>query len=297
MYCNGKMLRYRVVKPCISLHFPFMNSCLRAFLILLVFASSSQAQLGASRTVVKGLSDAVALDISPAGEIFILEAGRNRLLKVTTDGTRLDSLGNRGSGDYQFDRPMGLDVTNGMKIYVADPSNRRIQSFDRRNQFLGAITHGKDRNLPFDPHKIRVNSRGDVVAWTPSEGKFVRFGNQGRVDVEIGPIQRFNIGIVTDYMLNNRHLFVLDGKAGQLHRFSVEGEYQQFMSGFSDAVGLAHQGDQLFVLTPKYILLCNANGKIESKLEVPLRQYVGIRIWGGEAFLLTSSNLFAVRLP
>jgi hypothetical protein len=274
-----------------------MNSCLRALLILLLFASVSQAQLGTSRTVLKGLSDAVALDISPAGEIFVLEAGRNRLLKVTSDGSRIDSLGNRGSGDYQFDRPMGLDVTNGMKIYIADPSNRRIQSFDRRNQFLGGITQGSDRNLPFDPQKIRVNTRGDVVAWLPSEGKFVRFGNQGRVDVEIGPIQRFNVGVVTDYLINNRHLFVLDGQAGLLHRFSVDGEYQQLLAGFSDAVGLAHHGDQLYVLTPRSILLCNSSGKVESKLDIPLRQYVGIRIWGGEAFLLTGANLFAVRLP
>jgi hypothetical protein len=219
------------------------------------------------------------------------------MLRVTTDGTRLDSLGNRGSGDYQFDRPMGLDVTNGMKIYVADPSNRRIQSFDRRNKFLGAITHGSDRNLPFDPQKIRVNSRGDVVAWMPSEGMFVRFGNQGRVDIEIGPVQRYGIGMVSDYLINNRHMFVLDGMAGQLHRYSVDGEYQQLMAGFTDAVAMAHHGDQLFVLTPRYILMCSANGRIESKFEIPVRQYVGIRVWGGEAYLLTSANLFAVRLP
>jgi hypothetical protein len=274
-----------------------MKSCLRVLLILLTFATISQAQLGTSRTVLRGLSDAVAFDVSPAGEIFILEAGRNRVLKTSSDGLRLDSLGNRGGGDYQFDRPMGLDVTNGMKIYVADPSNRRIQSFDRRNQFLGAITHGSDRNLPFDPHKVRVNARGDVVAWVPSEGKFIRFGNQGRVDLEIGPVQRYGVGIVSDYMINNRHLFVLDGKAGRLHRFSVDGEYQQLLAGFTDAVGLAQHGEQLFVLTQRHILVCNASGRIESRFEIPVRQYVGIRIWGGEAYLLTSANLFAVRLP
>lgn len=274
-----------------------MNTTLRGILVLLALASVSLAQLDASRTVLKGLSDAVAIDISPAGDIFILESGRNRMLKITTDGTRLDSLGNRGSGDYQFDRPTGLDVTNGMKIYVADPSNRRILSFDRRNQFLGAITHGSDRNLPFDPHKVRVNLRGDVVAWMPSEGTFVRFGKQGRVDIEIGPVQRFGIGMISDYLINNRHMFVLDGMAGQLHRFSVDGEYQQLMSGFTGAIAMAHHGEQLLVLTPGYILVCSANGRIEFMFEIAVRQYVGIRVWGGEAYLLTSAHLFAVRLP
>ena len=104
----------------------------------MMLASTTDAQHGTSRTVLKGLSDAVAIDVSPAGELFVLESGRSRLLKVspTEHG---DSLGNRGSGDYQFDRPAGLDVTNGMKIPVSDPSNRRIQTFDRRNQFLGGI--------------------------------------------------------------------------------------------------------------------------------------------------------------
>lgn len=277
--------------------FRFMRHCLRAILILMMLASVTEAQHGTSRTVLKGLSDAVAIDVSPAGELFVLESGRSRVLKVSPDGTRLDSLGNRGSGDYQFDRPAGLDVTNGMKIYVSDPSNRRIQTFDRRNQFLGGITSSSARGLPFEPHKVRVTPRGDVVAWVPSEGTFVRFGNQGRVDVEIGPIQRYNIGVVTDYLIDNRHLFVLDGRAGLLHRFTVEGEYLQMLAGYSDGVAMAHHGDQLYVLTPRHILLCNAAGKIESKLDIPLRQYVGIQIWGGEAFLLTSANLYAVKLP
>ncbi len=274
-----------------------MKTFLCVCILTLTATCGAYAQHGTSRTVLKGLFDAVALDITPGGEIFVLESGRDRILKVSTDGVRLDSIGNRGSGDYQFDRPKGIDVTNGMKIYVADPSNRRIQSFDRRNQFLGGITHGRDRSMPFDPQDVRVNARGDVVAWVPTEGKFVRFGNQGRVDVEIGPVQRYNIGDVSDYLIGNRHLFVLDGGAGLLHRFSVEGEYQQMLSGFADAVGIAHHGDLLYVLTPTHILLCDAYGNIESRIEIPLRRYVGIRIWGGEAYLLTPSNLFAVRLP
>lgn len=274
-----------------------MMYCLRAIFFLMLSATVTNAQLGTSRTVLKGLSDAVAIDVSPAGEVFVLESGRSRLLKVSPDGTRLDSLGNRGSGDYQFDRPAGLDVTNGMKIYVSDPSNRRIQTFDRRHQFLGAITSTSGRELPFEPRSVRVTARGDVVAWMPAEGTFVRFGNQGRVDVEIGPIQRYNINTVTDYLIDNRNLFVLDGRAGVLHRFTVEGEYLQMLAGYSDGIALTHHGNQIYVLTPRYILLCNESGKIESKLEIPLRQYVGIQVWGGEAYLLTSANLYAVRLP
>lgn len=274
-----------------------MKYCLNAIILMLLLTTVAEAQLGRTRTVLKGLVDAVAIDVSPAGDLYVLESGRNRILKVTSDGTRLDSLGNRGSGDYQFDRPEGLDVTNGMKIYVSDPINRRIQTFDRRNQFLGGITTTSGRGLPFEPHKVRVTPRGDVVAWMPSDGTFLRFGNQGRVDLEIGPIQRYGIGVVTDYVIDNRHLFVLDGRAGVLHRFTVEGEYLQILTGYTDAVSMAHHGDQLYVLTPRHILLCNATGKIESKMEVPLRQYVGIQVWGGEAYLLTPSNLYAVKLP
>jgi hypothetical protein len=270
---------------------------LRILILFLVGSQIASAQVGSSRTIAKGLSNAVAIDITPAGEILILEAGRDRVLKLSTDGQRIDSLGGRGSGDYQFDRPTALDGTNGMKIYVADPNNNRIQTFDKRSQHLGAITLQDDRSFGFDPHKVRVNRSGEVITWLAAENMLIRFGHMGRPDLEIGPLQRFGIKSISDYLITSNYIFIADGQQGVLHRLSLQGEYQQFFSGFTNAISLASHSENVVVLTNSAILMCNSTGKLETKLDIPLRSYVGMRIWGGEIFLLTNSTLFAVRLP
>lgn len=263
---------------------------------LLLNTADLVAQSGL-RLVGRGLVEASGLDITPAGDIYILESGRNRVLKLNTDGIRTDSLGAAGGGDYQFDKPTGIDVTNGMKIYVADPNNNRVQLFDRRAQNLGSLKLQGNDNRDFDPKRVRVNSSGDVLAWTARKNTIVQFGHTGRAELEIGPLQQHGVGSVEDILVTSRAIFIADAQNGVLHRFGLNGEYQQFLAGFDNVVALASHGNQVVALSASEIILCNESGVPETRISVQVKSYVDFKIWGGEAFLLTSSNLYAVRLP
>jgi DNA-binding beta-propeller fold protein YncE len=75
--------------------------------------------------------------IGPDNSIYVVDQGRNRIVKFNPEGDVLASWGSSGSGDGQFNDHTSVAVdpkTN--TVFVADPINRRIQTFDSNGKFL-----------------------------------------------------------------------------------------------------------------------------------------------------------------
>src|SRR5262249_387200 len=75
--------------------------------------------------------------IGPDESVYVVDTGRNRIVKFNLDGQVLASWGSEGSGDGQFRgvSSVAVDPINN-KMYVADPINSRIQVFDSNGKFL-----------------------------------------------------------------------------------------------------------------------------------------------------------------
>jgi DNA-binding beta-propeller fold protein YncE len=73
----------------------------------------------------------------PDDSIYVVDSGRNRIVKFSRDGQVLASWGSEGSGDGQFRglSSVAVDPANN-KVYVADSLNSRIQVFDSNGKFL-----------------------------------------------------------------------------------------------------------------------------------------------------------------
>ena len=75
--------------------------------------------------------------VGPDDSIYVLDQGRNRIVKVSPDGQVLAVWGRKGTGDGQFNDHTSVAVDPvTSKVYVADPSNKRIQVFDSDGEFL-----------------------------------------------------------------------------------------------------------------------------------------------------------------
>src|SRR5580765_5039467 len=69
--------------------------------------------------------------IGPDDSIYVVDSGRNRMVKFSPDGQLLASWGGVGSDDGQFKSLTSVAVDPGSnRVYVADPVNSRIQVFD-----------------------------------------------------------------------------------------------------------------------------------------------------------------------
>ncbi|HBX67068.1 MAG TPA: hypothetical protein DEG32_13255, partial [Balneolaceae bacterium] len=64
-----------------------------------------------------------------------------------------------------------VDATNGLKVFVTDYNNRRVQVFDKRGQYLSSIA-GKDtfgNTRRYNPTQVSVNGLGEVFFVDESE--------------------------------------------------------------------------------------------------------------------------------
>jgi sugar lactone lactonase YvrE len=187
------------------------------------------------RPIAQSLHDASSLSVTPTGHIYITESERHRLLVLSPEGVRLDSLGARGSGDYRFNKPVSVDATNGLKIYVADQNNSRVQLFDRRFQYLSTISADKvDGINRLSPNQIQVSNSGDLFVYDSDRHiiyVFDPFGNYSR-DIDL---KSFQIGSSIHMKIAGSVLLMLDIDAGLIHKFTADGGYLNFIGGFDGA--------------------------------------------------------------
>ena len=73
------------------------------------------------------------------GNVFVLDAGNNRVQVFTPGGEYLRSMGSPGSAPGQLSDPMGMFVHPDGSVWVADTRNRRIQPFGAASDKLDPI--------------------------------------------------------------------------------------------------------------------------------------------------------------
>ena len=63
--------------------------------------------------VVAEFEEAAAMDVDPAGIIYVADAGRHGIVKIDQNGDQ-SIFGGPGESEGQFDGPADIDVTNGL---------------------------------------------------------------------------------------------------------------------------------------------------------------------------------------
>jgi len=185
--------------------------------------------------VSSSLEGATSLSITPSGLTYITESNKHRLLVINADGIRIDSLGARGSGDYRFNEPVSVDATNGLKIYVADKNNGRVQLFDRRFQYLSSISSDKIVGTGrFQPSQLQVSNSGDLFVYDSDRHIIYVFDPLGNYSREID-LRSYRIGSDIHMKVTGSVLMILDSDKGVIHKFSAGGGYLNFIGGFSGA--------------------------------------------------------------
>ncbi len=146
-------------------------------LVLLVFSPKIIAQN--SQIIYSGLQNPTSL-YATQDHVFLVESGKHRVLKLDYDGDVVATLGGLGTGDYQFDRPVDVDATNGLQIYISDYRNLRIQIYDRRFRFLSSIkTEVPFTNRQMKPTQIVVNDFDELFVFDDVSKSILKFDENG----------------------------------------------------------------------------------------------------------------------
>ncbi|MFN2279310.1 MAG: hypothetical protein ACK2UR_16970, partial [Candidatus Promineifilaceae bacterium] len=76
--------------------------------------------------------------VDSAGNLFVWDAGKSRLLKFDSAGGLLEAWDSQGSGDGEFNSLGfgGIAIDGDDNVFVVDNGNFRIQKFDSRGSYV-----------------------------------------------------------------------------------------------------------------------------------------------------------------
>ncbi len=132
--------------------------------------------IDAAETATGALQSVTAIDLDPEGNLYILDNGRNRLLKYSPDGIFLKDIGGFGTGAEEFNDPRDLDSHLSLNIYVADFNNNRVVRLDSRMHFLNDFQTSPDSRLYFEmPLSVAVNSQYDIFILEDLNKRIIKF--------------------------------------------------------------------------------------------------------------------------
>lgn len=253
--------------------------------------------------------DAVSLSVGAAGDLLILDAGKNELLQFSRAGDLMKTIGGRGWGDLEFDSPTDVSASFALNVYVADYNNRRVQRFDRKMNFVQSFT--ADNTVPalsgsFYPRAVAISTQGELFVVESDGRRILKFDPSQHMEREFGG---FNAG--AGALVNPRDIAVTpDGKVIVLdqQRIVEYDTYANFLSSFQlDSLNapssLSLAGNGLIVVSPNKIVAYSLGG--EKKYEIGEQSLIGVEgqeefrdagVFGSMLYILTRHSIVVAKV-
>ncbi|MEW6455181.1 MAG: 6-bladed beta-propeller [Acidobacteriota bacterium] len=80
-------------------------------------------------------SDAWNFDLDGAGNFYVLDSGNFRIQVYDENGKYLKTIGKKGQGPGEFERPFGMKLDKKGNVYVYDSPKRGLLVFDREGKY------------------------------------------------------------------------------------------------------------------------------------------------------------------
>jgi DNA-binding beta-propeller fold protein YncE len=113
---------------------------------------------------------------SPQGDLFILDAGENKVVKFNSENKGEVAFGYYESGIGELITPTQLDLTANHRIIVSDSKSRGIFVFDYFGTFLRKIEHP----LFKFPTGLAVDEKGRIFVTDPEARQVFIFSTEGK---------------------------------------------------------------------------------------------------------------------
>jgi hypothetical protein len=131
--------------------------------------------------------DISAIDLDSEGNLFILDSGRNRLLKYSVKGRLIKEIGGFGSFQDLFNEPRDLDAHLTLNIFVTDYNNHRVVLFDNHLNYLNEFKSVTDDLFYFEmPLSVAVNNQYDLFILEDLNKRIVKYDRFNQPKAQFG---------------------------------------------------------------------------------------------------------------
>ena len=171
--------------------------------------------------------------VSPVnGSVFVSDNGKSQIHVFDVEMKHMRTFGQRGKGEGQLNKPLGIDVSATGQVYVANQYNHCVSVFREDGTFIRTIGQGK---LKY-PRDVLVHSSGlDYVA-DCSNHRIAVFSQEGELVCTFGSREggmgEFKFPSSVALSPDGHHLYVSDKGNHQVQVFTLEGQYvREFGTG------------------------------------------------------------------
>ncbi len=201
--------------------------------LLLVFVigvlSVSGQQIGDHGISECTFGEASAVSVDGEGNIVAIDVSTMSIFRIHSD-EKIDTLHfGKGWGEREFSQPTDIDASVPLRIYIADPGNRRIHIVDRDGNFIGFLSADQFDN-PSErfsaPRSVAVSRQSDIFILDEFDSYIRKYSSLGELLVRFGG---FDAGLGRLYhptrirFLTSEILCVIDDK--RLVLFDTYGNY------------------------------------------------------------------------
>jgi sugar lactone lactonase YvrE len=186
------------------------------------------------RVLGQTLSSPWGLAADRRGNVYLVDAGNNRLVVFDSQMTPLRDAGGYGSEQGLMDRPSFITSDNNLNLWVSDVGNRRICRFDNKLNFVNDILLRDDQDpLKYGvPSGIAVTAYGEVWMCDRETNRLAVFDNIGRFDRFLGDFGYSGGSLRTPEKIisgDDGYFYVCDAGNKRLAVFDEYGTYKRDM--------------------------------------------------------------------
>ncbi len=241
------------------------------------------------------LSKPYGLAMNFQGDIFVTDAGNNRILKFDSTLHPLKQFGGFGSDDGHLNFPTYLTFDNGLNLMVSDEKNQRVVRFNSRLLYVDQILfNDEDDPLKFGyPSGISFTNYGETWIADRDNNQIAIFNNIGKYSHSLGQFG-YSGGqlsspekIVRD---RNSDFLVCDAGNRRIVRYD---EYANYISEY--ALDLFEYPQALVVHDNKIFVLDSYSGSIFClQNNGQFIGEIGAKLLGDKTTLLNPSDLLFI---
>jgi hypothetical protein len=197
---------------------------------------------------------------------FVSDTRANQVLKFNSRGEQTASVGGSGFGQNQLNKPMGVDASSGLEVFVCDNQNNRIQKYDFGLNYVSAFDFNTynvtalNSEKIFYPYSLCFLSTSEIfVIADATVYKIVKMKSFDEVTLFFAS---GNLGV--DKLYNptkivkgsNLDTYVLDKFSNDIINFDNYGTFVKKLQEGDTAkiVSMAYYNDKLYILKEKYLV-------------------------------------------
>ncbi len=107
------------------------------------------------------------------GFLYVANTGFHNIMKFTRGGSRVWSVGRKGTGAREFTEPVGLALDSQGRLYVADTANKRISVYDSNGNHLRQFNVYGMEEYYTEPY-IAIDEQNDRIYVTDSRNNNIQ---------------------------------------------------------------------------------------------------------------------------